>query len=219
MASSICPAISHALARRAIRWGHIPLLLRWHGKRSNRCAGAISPPPHRHFRPLPSRERLSQRTPERETLLGRDRNQLVCALIQGHVVSDERKQPGARRQAASQRRRMSQPPSLSDCCVALCQCLVGKAETEKDNSQERRALIRGGELRPDGQASRERSYRKVQAPLRDATGMTQTCRQTAGSDRRIGDRERARPSRCADGSDAANPRPGAAPNRIRRGYT
>ena len=30
-------------------------------------------------------------------------------------------------------------------------------------------------------------------------------------------RERARRSRCADGSDAANPRPSAAPDRIRRG--
>ena len=30
---------------------------------------------------------------------------------------------------------MSQPPSLGDCRVALSQCLVGKAETEKDNPQ------------------------------------------------------------------------------------
>src|SRR6185295_11948378 len=69
----------------------------------------------------------SLRAPEGETLLGRDRSQLVCPLIQGYAVSDERKQPGADRQAHSQRRRMSQPPSLGDCCVALCQCPVGKA--------------------------------------------------------------------------------------------
>ena len=30
---------------------------------------------------------------------------------------------------------MSQPPSLGDCCVALYQCLVGKAETEQGKSQ------------------------------------------------------------------------------------
>jgi hypothetical protein len=32
---------------------------------------------------------------------------------------------------------MSQPASLSDGCAAPCQCLVGKAETEKDNPQVR----------------------------------------------------------------------------------
>ena len=36
--------------------------------------------------------------------------------------------------------------------------------------------------------------------------MTQTCRQTSGFDRRRGDPERGRQYRCADGSDAANPR-------------
>ena len=77
----------------------------------------------------------SHRTPEGETLLGRHRNQLVCPLIQGCVVSDEQKHRGAVHQARSQRRRMSQLPSLSDCRVALCQCLVGKAETEKDDPQ------------------------------------------------------------------------------------
>ena len=30
---------------------------------------------------------------------------------------------------------MSQPVGLSDCCAAPCQCLVGKAEAEEDNSQ------------------------------------------------------------------------------------
>ena len=37
----------------------------------------------------------SLRTPEGETLLGCHRNKLVRPLIQGCVVSDERKQPGA----------------------------------------------------------------------------------------------------------------------------
>jgi hypothetical protein len=37
----------------------------------------------------------SHRTPDRETLLGRHRNQLVCPLIQRYVVSDNRKRQGA----------------------------------------------------------------------------------------------------------------------------
>ena len=34
----------------------------------------------------------SLRTPERETMLGRDRNQLVCPLAEGSIVSEEGKQ-------------------------------------------------------------------------------------------------------------------------------
>ncbi len=37
----------------------------------------------------------------------------------------------------SQNRRMSRPPSLSDCCAAPCQCLVRIAKTEKDDPQDR----------------------------------------------------------------------------------
>ena len=62
-------------------------------------------------------------------------------LIQRCVVSDERKQPHSNGQARSQRRRMSQPSSLSDCFVAPCQCLVGKAEAEKDTAQKRLRVI------------------------------------------------------------------------------
>src|SRR5260370_27142322 len=36
---------------------------------------------------------------------------------------------------------MSHSPSLSDCCVAPCQCLVGKAEAEKDTAQKRLRVI------------------------------------------------------------------------------
>src|SRR6266851_2619011 len=60
----------------------------------------------------------SLRTPVGETLLGRHRKQLVYPLAEDCVISVERKQPAAECQARSQRRRMSQPPSLSDCCVA-----------------------------------------------------------------------------------------------------
>jgi hypothetical protein len=77
----------------------------------------------------------SLRMPAGETLLGRHRNQLACPLIQGHVVSAEQKQQGAERQARSQRRRVSQPPSFSDRCPALYQGLVRITETEKVNPQ------------------------------------------------------------------------------------
>src|SRR5262249_6941792 len=76
-------------------------------------------------------------SPDGETPFGRDRNQLAGPLIQGRVVSDERKDRGAECQARNQRGRMSQSPSLGDGSAALCQCLVGKAETEKANPQER----------------------------------------------------------------------------------
>src|SRR5262249_43322674 len=78
-----------------------------------------------------------QRTIQGETLLGRHRNQLVCPLTKGYVLSIERNQPGADRQARSQRRRMRPCPSLSDRCVTLCQCLSGVSKTEKCNPQER----------------------------------------------------------------------------------
>jgi hypothetical protein len=57
-------------------------------------------------------------------VFGRHRKQLVYPLIQRCVVSDKRKQSGADRQAAGQRRRMGQPPRFSDVCVAQCQRLV-----------------------------------------------------------------------------------------------
>jgi hypothetical protein len=38
---------------------------------------------------------------------------------------------------------MSQPPSFSDCFVAPCQRLVGIAETEKDNAQDRLCVYVG----------------------------------------------------------------------------
>jgi hypothetical protein len=82
----------------------------------------------------PAKDR-SLRTPEGETLLGRHRNQLVCPLIQRCVVSDEREQNSADCQARRQRRLMSQPPSLGDCCAAPSERLVGKAEARQDNPQ------------------------------------------------------------------------------------
>src|SRR5215472_11813819 len=55
-------------------------------------------------------------TPARETLLRRQRDQLVCPLTENCAVSAARKQPGANRQARSQRGRMTQSFSLSDGC-------------------------------------------------------------------------------------------------------
>jgi hypothetical protein len=73
--------------------------------------------------------------PQGETLLGRQRNQLVRPLADDCAISDKRKQYGAECQGHSQRRRMSHPTSLSDFCTALCQCLIRKAEAEKDDPQ------------------------------------------------------------------------------------
>jgi hypothetical protein len=73
--------------------------------------------------------------PEGEALLGRNCKQLICAVVQGNIVSDERKQPGAVCQTHSQRPGMTQSSRLSNCCATACQCLVGKPEAEKDNPQ------------------------------------------------------------------------------------
>src|SRR6516164_5563385 len=69
-----------------------------------------------------------------EPVLGCYGNQLLYPLAEACVVSEERKQPGAQRQAHGQSRRVSQAPRLGDCCVALSQRLVRKAATEKGNS-------------------------------------------------------------------------------------
>ena len=55
----------------------------------------------------------SLRAPVVETLFGRHCNELVCPLAEDCVVSDERTQPCADRQAHGQRRRMNQPSSLN----------------------------------------------------------------------------------------------------------
>src|SRR5205085_1918623 len=74
-----------------------------------------------------------------------------------------------------------------------------------------------GGIRLDGQASGGNLDHKAQAPDPDATVMTQTCPPTPSSDRRRSDPELVQQNRCAGGSDAANPRPNAAPDRVRRG--
>jgi len=89
------------------------------------------------FGPDPTPIDSSKRTPEGETQLARDCNQLVRPLIHGCVVSDVRKQHGAECQAHSQGRRMSQSLTLSNCCIAPRQRPVRKAEAEKDIPQVR----------------------------------------------------------------------------------
>jgi len=68
-------------------------------------------------------------------MVARQRKQLVRLLIQCCAVANKRKYHGAVRQCRPQRRRMSQRPSLCDRRVALCQRLIGKTETEKDDAQ------------------------------------------------------------------------------------
>src|SRR5437016_1220478 len=70
--------------------------------------------------PDPAVTDRSVRTPEGKSLLGRHRNHLVHPLAEARVVSDEQKQHGATSQGHSQRRRMSQSPSLDYGRVALC---------------------------------------------------------------------------------------------------
>jgi hypothetical protein len=58
--------------------------------------------PLRHipiFDLYPAAKERSERMPHGKTLLGRNCKYLICALIQGNIVSDERKQPGVHRQA------------------------------------------------------------------------------------------------------------------------
>ena len=66
------------------------------------------------FDPYPPTMDGSVRTPGRNILLGRHRNQLVNPLIQGRVVSDEREKKGADCQGYGQSLRMSQSASLGD---------------------------------------------------------------------------------------------------------
>src|SRR5947209_2334331 len=78
-------------------------------------------------------------------------------------------------------------------------------------------LIAGGGSPSDCQASCGKPDHKAQGPPPNGTETKQTCRYTAGFCRTICDPERGQRNRRAVGSDAANPDPSAAPNRIRRG--
>ena len=75
--------------------------------------------------------------PERESLFGRDGDELRCPLIEGRVVTDQRQQHVSKCKACRQRRWMSQPPRLGNCCIALSHCLIWKAECKQDNLQMR----------------------------------------------------------------------------------
>src|SRR6516225_7966569 len=69
----------------------------------------------------------SHPTPVGEALLAGDRSQLVCA---GCGVSYQYKQRRDQGQARSYKPRISQPLGDGECCVALCQSLARKTETE-----------------------------------------------------------------------------------------
>src|SRR5215469_7576272 len=78
-------------------------------------------------------------------------------------------------------------------------------------------ILPGAGLRPEGQARDERWDHKAQTLLRSVSAIRRTYREGSGFDRWRSDRERARRNHSADGSDAANPRPCAARDRVRRG--
>src|SRR6516162_8584107 len=74
-----------------------------------------------------------------------------------------------------------------------------------------------GRFRPDEPEGGGTPDYKGQAPLRDAFGPTQTCRQTPAFVPSRYDPERGPRYRCADGSNAADPRPSARPDRTHSG--
>ena len=132
----------------------------------------------------PAAKDRSQRTPEGETLLGRHRNQLVCPLIQG--LRHLRRAKAAWRRSPSSQPKTADEPASEPRRLLRCSAPMPGPESRdrKGQSPKTPVISPGDDLRPDGQASRGRSDHKAQAPLPDATGMTQTCRQTAGFDRR-----------------------------------
>src|SRR6516164_8656046 len=71
--------------------------------------------------------------------------------------------------------------------------------------------LEGGER----QASRAGPNHKAQAPFPDVTGIAKTGRQTSDLHQKRCDPEQALQKRCAHCPNAASPRPGAAPDRIR----
>ena len=75
-------------------------------------------------------------TPVGETLRCSYRCELVHPLSKDGVVAEERKHPGANRQADGQRRRMSQSLGYRDSCTTLYQRTVGITETEEDIPQD-----------------------------------------------------------------------------------
>src|SRR6516165_780981 len=85
----------------------------------------------------PATKDRSQCAPERETLLVRYRNELVCPLTEDCIISIERQQPGAGRQVRRQGRWMSQAAGFCYGFIALRHRLLREAETEKHNSQRR----------------------------------------------------------------------------------
>jgi len=74
-------------------------------------------------------------TPLRESLLGRHREQVFYKIIQVPVIAGDREPHGTDHQGRSDGRRMSEPPCLGDGCIGPDQCLIRKAETEKNDAQ------------------------------------------------------------------------------------
>src|SRR5271170_4711552 len=130
-----------------------------------------------------------------------------------------------RRAKAPWRRLPSSPPKTADEPVSepqrLLRCYVPghgpDSQDRKGHYPGPRAILPVDASWLDGQVRRERLGHKAVAVPPNATGMEQTARQKTGFAQRTGDPEPARWNRCADDSDAANPRPSEAPGSIRRG--
>ena len=108
---------------------------------------------------------------------------------------------------------MSQPPCFGNRCIALCQRSVGKAKTQQGKGQE--PLYSHARAEP-GLTDERVLGDWIVKPKRffpDATVMTQTLHGKTGFDRRSGNPELIRRYRFVDGSDAANFRQNAPPDR------
>ena len=117
------------------------------------------------------------RAPIGETLLGRYRNQMVCQLSEGCVVSDEPKRHGVDCQAHSHSRWMSQPESSAIAALLWANAWSGKPR-QKRTIPKNACEFTWGWIRPDRQASCGRSDHAAQAPAPAATEKKQTYRQT-----------------------------------------
>src|SRR5215470_8927633 len=92
-----------------------------------------------------------------------------------------------------------------------------ESRDRKGRSRNLVVMSPGGRFPPDEPASGGRSDYRAQAPLRDGIGMMQTGRQASALGRSRYDPEPIPPNRCAGGSNAADPLPGAGSVRIRSG--
>ena len=113
--------------------------------------------------------------PEGEALLGRQSNQFLYPLAEECIISDEGKQRIAEYQTHSQRQ-SDAPSSGPQRLLRYCVHMPGRENHDRTGQSPKSTVRHFG--------SGGSSDQKAQAPLRDAIGLAQTCRQTLGFDPR-----------------------------------